>query len=955
MSDESNGVTVSTEQKAELTLKPLFAGVPSVPDYFLGRDELLERVIGCLGEGHDVALWTGGLPGVGATALAATIAHHPRLHALFPDGVLWASCADEQDAPAILAAWANVLGVQLSNCSDDATKSLVLHNTIANRRILLVLDSPGFDEAVLLRCGGAHCAHLITTRDETLARDFANAESLLTVPPLAGDAALELLRVLAPQVTADEPQLTEEVARLTAGIPLVIHLLGAFLAAPEPCAVENLIVAPRFSATGPAIELSSARRRLMLAVQRLGNGEVSSATLQRAIALSVAALPSAALRAFRCLGAFAPAPHTFDSAAVQSICQCDAQTVNLLVARHLLEVSALDPAALVGHAALRQRTRAASSAESALEEPVRLTIRPLIASISQIRADAQAPERQRNYYLIQARECRDHGLNVDADYGQIRHACAVLPDTPAVLEFAWAMQHYHARRNLQHVQTAWVQRAQVQKTLSVGAPADPLPEGALPLANLLDQIGAAYRAHGQPQQAINYYRRALNLRELLPDASEQFALGHTLHQLGLAYHQLGQPQQALAILQSALPVLDGKDKRDPAGTALVLTDLGRLNNEMGQHEQAVDYLQRALAVYDDPSAAQALNTAGLVDTLGQLGQSCMQLGHYSQARAYLQRAMENRQRVMPGDVAGLAAVLGDLGECYTALGQHDQALTNLQRALLLHEQIASKTGLARAHSALGVLYQAMNRPDQALTSYQRALPLGEEIGAQAIVAQCCMGIGVVLNAKGRRDEALSYLQQAQSLLEPPASAPAAAQETVAAPASATVPPQQGAQLAAILNHTGSIYLDRNEPARAVEYLQRALQLRETATPADQSAVAQTLNNLGAAYSKLNQPEQALECLNRTLTIHAQLGDNAGESAARCNLAMLCLLQGQTDQAISNMKRAVELDREINSADLNSHQALLRRFEAERVAPPREQPAQSKESKPSFFGRLRKRA
>jgi tetratricopeptide (TPR) repeat protein len=942
------------EQKAESSPMPLFAGVPSRPDYFCGRDDLLYTVLGRLGEGHDVALWAGGLPGVGATALAITIAHHPELHALFPDGVLWASCGDEQDALACMSAWANVLEVDLSNCSDSATRSLVLHNAIGDRRMLLVIDSPGFDEAVLLRCGGPKSAHLLTTPDETLARDFANPDCVLTVPPLASDAALELLHVLAPQAVMDDPQHVELIAHLSAGIPLVIHLLGAFLAAPEPCAVENLIVAPRFSASGPAIELTSTRRRLMLAEQRLGNGEVSSATVQRAIALSVAALPGAVLRAFRCLGAFAPAPHTFNSKAVQSVCKCDAQTVALLVERHLLEVSATDPATLVGHAPMRQRTQVARGVEIALDDQTRLTIRSIIASISQIRSDAQAPARHRDYYLAQARECRDHGANVDADYEQIRHACGMLPDSPAVLEFAWAMQHYQARRNLRHEQAAWVRRAQPHGAAAAGpgvlAQSQALPEGCFTLANLFDQIGAGYRAQGQPQQAINYYQRALNLRELMPDSTDSFALGYTLHQLGLAYHEQGQSQQAISILQSALPALDGKETHDLPGVALVLTDLGALHYQAGQHAQAVDYLQRALAIYDDPGVAYTMNTAGLVNTLGQLGKSCMKLGRYSQARTHLQRAMENRQRAMPGDVLGLAAVLCDLGECYTVLGQHDQALTYLQRSLALHEQATSKAGAARAYSALGVLYQTMNRPDLALNAFQRALPLSAEADDQETVAQCCTGIGLVLSNKGRRDEALSYLQRAQSLLEPaPTAGPA--QETVAVSTHTQVALPQNPLLAAVLNHIGSIYLDRNEPARALGYLQRALRLRESTVPGDQSAVAQTLNNLGSAYSKLNQPEKALQCLDHTLTIHAQLGDSAGESAARCNLAMLCLLQGQTDQAVSNMTRAVELDREINSPDLASHEALLRRFEVEHIAPPRPHLV---DNKPSIFERLRKR-
>jgi tetratricopeptide (TPR) repeat protein len=952
MSDVSNVETVSKGRKAESSPAPLFAGVPAGPDYFLGRDDLLHTVIDCLAEGHDIALWTGGLPGIGATALAATIAHHPKLHTLFPDGVLWASCGDEQEALSGLSAWANVLGVDLSKCSDAATKSLVLHNTIADRRILLVIDSPGFDEAVLLRCGGAHCAHLLTTRDETLARDFATPENLVTVPPLSGDVALELLRALAPQVAVDEPELLAQVAHLTAGIPLVIHLLGAFLAAPEPCAVENLIVAPRFSATGPAIEFGSSRRRLMLAMQRLGEGEATSATVQRAVALSVAALPNAALHAFRCLGAFAAAPHTFNSAAVQSVCQCDAQTVALLVRRHLLEVSSAYPAALVGHSPMRRRTRVTHSAETEMDDQARLTIRSLIGGISQIRSDAQAPERHRDYYLAQARECRDHGVDVDAEYGQIRHASAALPDSPAVLEFAWAMQYYHARRNMGHEQAAWMQRAQGQTAAAPGpgvlAQGQALPAGPLPLANLLEQIGAAYRAQNQPQQAINYYRRALNLRELLPDPSDQFALGHTLHQLGLSYYQSGQPQQAISILQSALPALDGKEAHDLPGMAQVLTELGTFSNETGQHVQAVNYLQRSLAIYDDPASAQGLSTAGLVNTLGQLGKSCMKLGRYSQARTHLQRALENRQRAIPGDVAGMADVSCDLGECCTLLGQHDDALAHLQRAQALHEQTGAKHGAARATGALGALYQVLNRPDQALAAYQRSLPLSEEVGDQALLAQACTGIGMALSSKGRRDEALSYLQRAQSLLEPAAEG----KETALATAMGDGVPSQDARLAGVLNHMGSIYLDRNEPARALDYLKRALQLREKAVPGDQSAVAQTLNNLGAAYSKLNQPEQALECLNRTLTIHAELGDSAGESAARCNMAMLCLLQGQPDQAVSNMKRAVELDREINSPDLAGHQALLRRFEAEYIPPPA--PARQPESKPSFLGRLRKR-
>ena len=948
---------------------------------------MISAVIGQLIGGHDVALWSGGLPGVGATALALIVAQHPELTAHFLDGVLWASCGEGEDALACMAKWADVLGVDLSNCFDAATCSLALHNAIGDRRMLLVIDSPGFDEAVLLRCGGENCAHLLTTRDEIIARDFAKPDNLITVTPLTKDVTLELLRTLAPQVAADEPLLMEQVAQLTAGIPLVIQLLGAFLAAPEPCVVENLIVAPRFSASGPAVQQTSSRRRLLLAQQRLGNGELSTATVQRAIALCVAALPGVVLRAFRCFSAFAPAPNTFNQTAIQAICQCDAQVVSLLVSRRLLEVSAVDPDALVGQSQLRRRTHATRSTDGVIPPQARMTIRPLIAGISLVRSDPQAPSRHRDYYLALARECREHGVNVGADYGQIRHACATLPDGPAVLEFAWAMRFYHARHNLQHEQLAWARRAGLSTGGSKRTP-KPGPgtaskdvlstDGYVTLATLLDQIGAYYDALGQPEQAAVYHRRALNLHELLPDPSNTFGVGHSLHRLGLTYSQLGRRDQAISLLQSALPMLDGKDARDPAGMALLLADLGALYNSAGRPDKALDHLQRALTIYDDPQVApqdgqsgagysaagysaagySAGDAAGLVNTLDQLGKACMKLGRYSRARALLQRAVENRERALPGDQAGIAATLCDMGECFTALGQHDLALSHLQRSLILREkQPANKVGIAQTLNALGALYQAISRPDQALVTFQRALPMGEEVGDQAVVAQSCTGIGVALSSKGRRDEALGYLQRAMTVLEPSAASAAAdGAKTVAHTAASNGTSQvaeHSVQLAAVLNHIGSLYLDRNEPTSALEYLLRSLRLRESLTPGDQSALAQTLNNIGAAYSKLNQPEPALQCLNRTLTIHAQLGDNAGESAARCNLAMLYLLQGQHDKAVSSMMRAVELDREINSPDLTSHQALLRRFEAQRTVQPRTRIGESKESKPTFLERLRK--
>ncbi len=953
-----------------------------MPDLLLGRDNLLTSILNRLTAGHDVALSSQGIPGVGATALAVAIAHHPTIAAHFPDGVLWASCAatsdgdssgvSTQDAGACLSLWASALGLDLASCRDVAATAGLLRAWLHDRRMLLVIDSPGFDDATWLHCGGPACAHLAVTHDDARTGDLAKPSDLFDVPPLADDIALELMRILAPQAAHDEPQLLEQVTRLAGGIPLALHLLGAYLAAPEPSAVENLITTPRSAVSGQAIELTSVQRRLLLARQRLGMGDQpygqSSATLQRTIALCVAALPGAALHAFRCMGAFATAPYTFNSAAVQAVSQCDEQLVERLVSRHLLEVWAWDPSSVAGHAPLHPRTRAEWHVNRLTSLDARLMIRASVAGTARVRGDTQAVDRHREHYRALARACREQGMNVEAEYGQIRHACATLPDGPAVLEFAWAMQHYQARHNLWLEQQAWIKRtllpaAQVSTALPAGS--------AITYPSALEMIGSACDALGQPHQAIAFYQRALNQYELNPDSGDPVGIGRTLHQLALVYEHLGQHEQAIALLHNALPALTKGTAPDRSSAASIYTTLGTIYNDAGHYAQAVDTLQHALSIYDDPASAHNGDTASLVNTLDQMGKACSRLGRYSQARSYLHRALENRERALPTDQAGLASALCELGMCYTALRQYDLALVSLQRARGVQEKLATaspaqgSSGMGRVLNALGELYQSTGKLDQALSNFQHALPMCEDANDREGIAQSCMGIGLVMSGRARRDEAMSLLQRALSIEEAAEPAGAGWLDLLAhSPEERTPPVQQASvqqapaqptpvpstHLATVLNHVGALYLDRNDPSRALAYLQRALYLRENGEPGDQTSLAQTLNNLGAAYTKLNQPEQAAQCLDRTLGIYAQLGDGAGEAAARCNLALLNLLLGKYDQAVTSMARAVELDKEISSPDLPSHEALLARIVTERATRPH---LRSTEAKSSILERLRK--
>ena len=73
--------------------------------------------------GQSTALSAEGLPGVGKTALAVVLAHHPAVLAHFTDGVLWAGLGPQGDAMSALTAWGNALGVDVT---DQPTSSNAL-------------------------------------------------------------------------------------------------------------------------------------------------------------------------------------------------------------------------------------------------------------------------------------------------------------------------------------------------------------------------------------------------------------------------------------------------------------------------------------------------------------------------------------------------------------------------------------------------------------------------------------------------------------------------------------------------------------------------------------------------------------------------------------------------------------------------------------------------------------
>ena len=302
-----NTMTVTVNGREE---PRLFVNVPPKLRLLVGRDVLLDDLKALLmGDGGSAAISAvRGLPGVGKT----TLAYDADVLAHFEGGIFWGDLgpntkgADAADA--VLRAWADPLGVDVTQYTEPEALARAVGTALARRGqpVLLVLDDAwAWDPlAVLQQVDAPGCARLLTTRQQLLARAFTGDASVVTdVEELVLEQSLDLLRQLAPNAVELEPDAACELAKLTGGLPLALTLVGQALAA------ESYSRNPkRVQAVIEDLKRADAR----LTTKPTG----AERTLQAAIALSDRLVNDARWYA---LGAFAPKPADFDEDAALAV------------------------------------------------------------------------------------------------------------------------------------------------------------------------------------------------------------------------------------------------------------------------------------------------------------------------------------------------------------------------------------------------------------------------------------------------------------------------------------------------------------------------------------------------------------------------------------------------------------------------------------------------------------
>lgn len=216
--------------------RPRPAQLPAdVPD-FAGRPEQMSRLLAILRSQPDRApavAAIGGMPGAGKSTLAVHAAH--QLRERFPDGQLHIDLGGSGRAPLDPCDALRRMLVDLAAAGPDLPDGLdplsaLYRSTVANRRILIVLDdAEGAAQVRPLLPGTGSSAVLITSRARLTG--LAGSEPLDLGPLPESDACALFVAIVGADVAAADPTALRAILTACDGLPLAIRIVGARLRA----------------------------------------------------------------------------------------------------------------------------------------------------------------------------------------------------------------------------------------------------------------------------------------------------------------------------------------------------------------------------------------------------------------------------------------------------------------------------------------------------------------------------------------------------------------------------------------------------------------------------------------------------------------------------------------------------------------------------------------------------
>jgi tetratricopeptide (TPR) repeat protein len=253
-------------------------------------------------------------------------------------------------------------------------------------------------------------------------------------------------------------------------------------------------------------------------------------------------------------------------------------------------------------------------------------------------------------------------------------------------------------------------------------------------------LGAAYVGRGRYDEAIDAFKRALELLDEIesPDESTNKERADVYARTGAAARSSGRYEDAIIAFEAARTF--ALKAKQPDAAALALSEQGITWDQIGERQRARKILERAATEADSldhaadaarwrgiaPPSGTSIEGHGRGDLLTWAGGFLRELPpNTSEARRMALAAIKESQTAV--DARTEAEARNILAHSYSLEGRHAQALAPARRAVDLAEKLGDKTLEMTYRTNLGVRLQADARIGEAEQELRTAITIGRQL------------------------------------------------------------------------------------------------------------------------------------------------------------------------------------------------------------------------------------
>jgi len=286
---------------------------------------------------------------------------------------------------------------------------------------------------------------------------------------------------------------------------------------------------------------------------------------------------------------------------------------------------------------------------------------------------------------------------------------------------------------------------------------------------LLNEIGVAYGALGQPYKEIEYLENACawfkkyDLTAMFPD---NLGIGiQVMNNLCTAYGNLGRFDQAIALGKEVLTLRLKYQSSSRFSIAVAYNNLASIYNKKGDFKLACTFLEKAISLLPDDKQSETLRAS----FYSNLGVSYSNLGDIGRAIGYQEQALRLRLKNLRTDHPDIAGTYHNLASNYTANDDAETAIALFQSAITTFQKSQGTahptvaffySGLSQACDQAGKRTDAIQYTEQALKLFDGVFPEGNPFMIVPL-----LNLGEWYTKAGHTDQALHYVRRASILHE----------------------------------------------------------------------------------------------------------------------------------------------------------------------------------------------